>query len=139
MRQLQIDLVQKSWRKILPKKEATAEMFFAKLFELDPALRGVVNGNLAEQGFKLMQLLNTVIEELNDWDEVAPLVQVLGVKLSKNGVKDEDYEIIRTALITTLTNTLGTEFKEDIKLAWIAVYTELIATMKQAACELSIH
>ena len=139
MRQLQIDLVQKSWKKILPMKVAAAEIFYKRLFELDPTLRELLEDNLIDYSETLIQMVDTAIEELNDWDQLDPFAQVLGVKLAKFGVKEKNYETFGAALISTLMISLGAELTEDIKSAWIAIYAELASTMKQAACELSIH
>lgn len=139
MHQLQIDLVQKSWNKIVPMKASIAAAFYAKLFELDPALQSLFKENLVEQGEKLMQMANTVVGELSEWDDLVPFIQVIGVKLAKYGIEEKDYETVGKALIGTLTKILGADFTEDVKAAWIAVYAILASTMKQAATELTIH
>jgi hypothetical protein len=35
----EISLVQSTWAKVVPIKETAAELFYGKLFELDPALK----------------------------------------------------------------------------------------------------
>lgn len=40
----QIELVQASWRRVLPIAEDAAQLFYARLFELDPTLRELFHG-----------------------------------------------------------------------------------------------
>ncbi|MDP1674939.1 MAG: globin domain-containing protein, partial [Burkholderiales bacterium] len=50
MKQHQISLVQDSFSKVAPIAEAAAEMFYKRLFELDPKLRSLFRGDMKEQG-----------------------------------------------------------------------------------------
>ena len=58
-------LVQSSWQQVLPIRELAAELFYAKLFELDPALAPValndvpkiINGAETYQGEKYLALM----------------------------------------------------------------------------------
>jgi nitric oxide dioxygenase len=50
----QIKLVQDSFRQVAPIAETAAQLFYARLFELDPDLELLFKGNLSEQGRKLM-------------------------------------------------------------------------------------
>jgi hypothetical protein len=47
-------LVQESCAQVVPIADIAAELFYARLFELDPSLRGLFHGNVREQGRKLM-------------------------------------------------------------------------------------
>lgn len=50
----QVTLVQGSWKKVLPISDTAAEMFYTRLFSLDPALKPLFKGDMKEQGRKLM-------------------------------------------------------------------------------------
>ena len=76
----QITLVQTSWQKVVPIKDKAAELFYGKLFELDANLKPLFKGDMAEQGRKLMAMINTVVNKLNDLDDIVPAVQDLGKK-----------------------------------------------------------
>jgi hemoglobin-like flavoprotein len=129
----EISLVQESWREVLPIKEAAAELFYGKLFELDPKLRGLFRGDMNEQGRKLMAMINTAVAGLGRLEEVVPAVQGLGRRHVAYGVKDDDYGTVATALVWTLETGLGAAFTPPVKAAWVKAYTLLADTMKAAA------
>jgi hemoglobin-like flavoprotein len=133
MNDTQVALVQQSWKMILPIREQAAEIFYAKLFERDPSLRGLFKGDMAEQGRKLMTMIGTAVAGLSRPAELIPAVQALGTRHSGYGVRDEHYDTVAAALLDTLHTGLGTAFTADVKEAWTTVYGVLASTMKDAA------
>ncbi len=129
----QITLVQTSWQKVVPIKDKAAELFYGKLFELDANLKPLFKGDMAEQGRKLMAMINTVVNKLNDLDDIVPAVQDLGKKHVGYGVKDSHYDTVAAALLWTLGAGLGDAFTDDVKAAWTEAYTILATAMKDAA------
>lgn len=131
----QIELVQQSWKSVLPIADAAAEMFYAKLFELDPALKALFKGDLKQQGRKLMQMISTAVGGLARVEALVPAVQDLGRRHGSYGVKDKDYDTVAAALLWTLGRGLGAAFTSETKDAWVAVYGILASAMKGAAVE----
>jgi len=131
----QIKLVQDSWEKVVPISETAAELFYGKLFELDPSVRSMFKGDMKEQGRKLMAILNTAVNALTKLDTIVPAVQDMGRRHVDYGVKDEHYDTVGEALIWTLGAGLKDDFTEETKDAWVAVYTLVANTMKEAAAE----
>lgn len=129
----QITLVQTSWGKVVPISDTAAELFYGKLFELDPALKPLFKGDMKEQGAKLMAMINTAINGLTNLEAIVPAVQQLGERHVGYGVKAEDYDAVGAALIWTLGQGLGDAFTDDVKQAWINVYTLVATTMKDAS------
>jgi hemoglobin-like flavoprotein len=134
----QIVLVQESWAKVVPISEKAAELFYAKLFELDPEVKALFKSDMKEQGKKLMGILNTAVNALNDLESIVPAVQDMGRRHVGYGVKDEDYDTVGEALIWTLGQGLGDDFTDEVKDAWIATYTLVANTMKDAASEVKV-
>ncbi len=131
----QVGLIKGSWSQVLPISDKAAELFYGKLFELDPDLKPLFKGNMEEQGKKLMKMINTAVNGLDRLDEIVPAVQQLGARHVEYGVKDADYDTVGAALLWTLEAGLGDAFTEDTKVAWAAVYGVLADTMKAAAAE----
>lgn len=52
-----IALVQESWRKIEPVKQLAAELFYTKLFELDPPLCVLFGDDLKDRQKRFTQIL----------------------------------------------------------------------------------
>jgi hemoglobin-like flavoprotein len=133
MQPAQIDLVKSSFAKVVPISEAAAALFYDRLFTLDPSLRPLFKGDMAEQGRKLMAMLATVISNLHRLDELTPAVRDLARRHTGYGVKDAHYDTVGTALIWTLEQGLGPEFTDQTRASWLACYTILAGEMKSVA------
>ena len=94
----QITLVQESFKSVAPIKETAAELFYGRLFELDPDVRALFKGDMKEQGRKLMTMIATAVNGLTKLDSIVPAVQDLGVRHVGYGVKPEDYDTVAAAL-----------------------------------------
>jgi hemoglobin-like flavoprotein len=129
----QIDLVQSTWKMVLPIADTAAELFYGKLFSLDPALKPLFKTDMKTQGRKLMVMIGTAVNGLSDLGSIVPAVQDLGRRHVRYGVKDKDYDSVATALVWTLGQGLGEKFTPEVKEAWVAAYTVLASTMKDAA------
>lgn len=125
----QKNLVQSSFEQVIPITDVAAELFYNRLFELNPSLRRLFTIDIREQGRKLMQMLRVVIRGLDDLDNLLPALRFLGSKHAGYGVQDEDYETVGVALIWTLERGLGVAFTPLLKAAWIAVYRWLASAM----------
>jgi hypothetical protein len=64
----QIDLVQASWKQVVPVAETAAQMFYGRLFFLDPSLRALFRGDLREQGQKVMAMISFTVNGLTRLD-----------------------------------------------------------------------
>lgn len=129
----QITLVTESWNKVVPISEQAAELFYGKLFELDPSLKPLFKGDMKEQGRKLMLMINTAVSNISDVEKIIPALEELGRRHVDYGVKDEYYTTVATALLWTLGQGLGDEFTEEVKEAWTQTYITLADVMITAA------
>jgi len=132
-----IDLVKTSWDKVKPISETAAELFYGKLFEIDPSLKSMFPSDMTEQGRKLMAMINTAVNALDKLESIVPAVQDLGKRHVDYGVTDAMYDSVGEALIWTLGQGLGEEFTDDVKAAWLETYTILATTMKDASKEVA--
>lgn len=129
----QITLVQDSFKKVAAISEAAAELFYSKLFELDPALKPLFKGDMKEQGAKLMKTIGIAVTSLTKLDEIVPVVQDLGKRHVAYGVTESMYDTVGEALLWTLGEGLGDDFTDDTKGAWAETYGLLATVMKEAA------
>ena len=128
-------LVRDSWAKVIPISDKAAELFYNRLFELDPSLRPLFTSDMTEQGRKLMGMITAAVNGLDRLDEIIPAVRALGKRHSEYGVTDDHYDTVATALLWTFERGLGDAFTEDTRNAWIKTYTLLSTTMKEAAAQ----
>ena len=131
----QIQLVQSTWKQVIPISGTAATIFYNRLFEIDPQLRGMFSDDLTEQKRKLMQMIGIAVAGLNDLATIVPAVQALGQRHVSYGVKDEHYAVVGAALLWTLEAGLGPAFTPEVKNAWSEVYGVLAETMKSAAAK----
>ena len=129
----QISLVQESFKKVAPISEAAAQMFYSRLFALDPNLKALFIGDMEEQGRKLMTMIGVAVNGLDRLEEIVPAVQNLGRRHGDYGVTPSHYGTVAEALLWTLEQGLGDGFTPDVKQAWTEAYTILSTTMIEAA------
>jgi hemoglobin-like flavoprotein len=129
----EIALVQQTWLLLVPIQDQAAELFYDRLFELDPRLRGLFAHDLREQRRKLMTMLGAAVGGLSQPELLLPAVRELGVRHAGYGVKDADYQTVAMALLWTLEQGLGPTFTMETRAAWTAAYQLLAGTMQQAA------
>ena len=128
-----IALVKSSWQQVLPIQKAASELFYGRLFELDPSLRLLFKGDMAEQGRKLMTMINTVVMSLDRLDPLLGAVEDLGRRHVGYGVTEAHYDTVGSALIWTLGKGLGEQLTPAVQEAWAEAYDTLASAMKQAA------
>lgn len=133
MNSRQIQLVQSSFAKVTPIADTAADLFYTRLFELDPSLSRLFRGDRVEQGRKLMQMIGAAVRGLDDLDKLVPVVRQLGVRHLGYGVEDSHYDTVAAALLWTLEKGLGKDFTSEVREAWTEVYGVLAKTMKEAA------
>jgi hemoglobin-like flavoprotein len=126
-------LVTESFAKVAPISEKAAELFYNRLWEIDPSTKDLFKKtNMREQGRKLMQTLATAVGALHNLEAIIPVVEQLGRRHIAYGVKKEQYDTVGTALIWTLEQGLGADFTPEVKEAWTKVYT-LLASVATTA------
>lgn len=125
-------LVQESFALVEPIAEQAAELFYNRLFELDPSLRSLFKDDIAEQGRKLMATLTLAVKGLDDPAKIIPAVQVLGKRHLNFGVVEAHFDTVAEALLWTLEQGLGDAFTPEVQDAWAAVYSLLATVMKDA-------
>lgn len=128
-----ISLIQHSWAKVVPIQETAAELFYGRLFEIAPEVKPYFKSDMKIQGRKLMAMLNTAVNSLDNLAAIVPAVEESGKRHLSYGVKEEDYESVGAALLWTLEKGLGDAFTPEAKEAWATVYGLLATTMKEAA------
>jgi hemoglobin-like flavoprotein len=131
----QKELVQKTWVKVVPISETAAELFYGRLFELEPEYKAMFKNDMTEQGKKLMKTINIAVEALDDVEPLVPTLKQMGADHAGYGVKDRDYNVVGAALLWTLEKGLGDDFNDEVKNAWGAVYELLATVMKEGAAE----
>lgn len=128
----QIELVQTSFKKVVPIAGTAADLFYDRLFETAPEVRSMFPQDMKEQKAKLMAMLGTAVSNLHKLDEILPAVKALGERHKGYGVTAAHYAPVGAALLWTLEKGLGPDFTPEVKAAWTETYTALAGLMTQA-------
>jgi len=131
----QIDLVQQTFAEVKPIAPAAAELFYSRLFMLDPGLRPMFKGDMAAQGRMLMSVLGTAVAGLRNLETLAPVVRQLGARHVGYGVKTEHYATVGAALLWTLQIGLKEKFTPEVREAWATAYDLLADVMQLGAMD----
>jgi hemoglobin-like flavoprotein len=130
----QIELVKASFTRIAPMKEQAAELFYCRLFELDPSLRLMFKSDMTEQKQKLTIALAMVVAGLERLEGMLPAVKELGRRHHHDyGVQKRHYDVVGWALLWTLEIALGTSWSKELAEAWLTAYNALAAAMMEGA------
>lgn len=128
----QVQLVQTSFKKVVPIAATAADLFYARLFETAPETRTLFPPDLTQQKAKLMSMLGTAVANLHRLETVLPAVRDLGRRHKGYGVATEQYAPVGAALLWTLEKGLGADFTPDVKTAWMEAYNALSGVMTAA-------
>ena len=134
----QIEIIRETWQKVVPIGDVATELFYSRLFEIDPSVRPLFSKvDLPLQRRKLLQALNSVIESIENLESVVPTLQDLGRRHVGYGVKDAQYDSVGGALLWTLEKGLGEAWSEEAAEAWASAYALIANTMIDAGKEIS--
>lgn len=126
----QIELVQATWKSMLPIRDTFAEIFYGKLFSLDPRLQKLFTGDMREQGRNLAAMISILVRSLAEPKNVAVALHGLGRRHAAYGVRAQDYDTVSVALFWTLSHALGEAFTDEAEAAWRETYRRLAEAMQ---------
>ena len=129
----QISLVQDSFAKVVPINAAAGELFYGRLFELDPSLRKLFPEDMTAQIDSLMTMIATAVNNLRRLESIVPAIEDMGRRHVGYGVYDAHYETVGAALLWALEKGLGDDFTPEVSDAWATCYGILADTMKTAS------
>lgn len=136
------EAIRRSWELVLPIADTAADLFYKRLFELEPGYRTLFPDEMAPQKRKLLAMLAFIVKSV-DWPEEAwqetvqteedlfLVVLALGRRHSElYKIPDASYDTAAEALLWTLDYGLGEAFTAEVREAWVRVYTLVAKTMK---------
>jgi hemoglobin-like flavoprotein len=129
----QVALVQVTFRSVQPMSATAAELFYKRLFEIEPDTAALFKGDMRRQGREFMQVLAVAVGGLSNLSTLVPMVQQLGVRHAGYGVRAPHYDAVRQALLYTLAVILQDEYTDEVRSAWASAYAMLAGIMKEAA------
>ena len=126
-------LVRQSFSSLAEVADLVADLFYSRLFEMEPSARALFKPELHDQRQKLMDMIGMALTALDTPDALIPVVQALGRRHATYGVTREQYNIVGAALLWTLEQGLAESFTPELLDAWAEVYNFLAQTAIEAA------
>lgn len=133
----QVELVQKSWRSVQLVGDTATEMFYGKLFSLEPGVRALFRNDLRDQGRNLTAMISVVVHSLGRPEKIIVAVRQLGARHAAYGVRGHHYRSVGVALLWMLQQVLGDAYTAEVEGAWTAAYALLAEAMQEGACAFS--
>lgn len=94
------------------------EIFYARLFEIAPHLKGLFRTAPAEQAGKLIASLEAILRNFEDPESSAAMLAELGARHASYGVKAAHYDLVIDIMIDSMTQLLGPRADQRILDEW---------------------
>jgi len=108
-----------SWESLAGKELQTMTAFYNTLFKIAPEVRFYFPEDMGQLSLKLQMTLDIVIDNIHSVEALIPELHKLGrFHKEKIGVEASHYPFVVKALVFTIKNAMGEEYKEEIGASW---------------------
>jgi hemoglobin-like flavoprotein len=118
------------WRLVVPIADEVAQLFYERIFEIDPSLRVLFQTDPVVRRRKLMDALEFIVAHVDRPDDLVPMLAALGQRHVGYGVRPEHYAVAGEALLWTLDDGVGALRTAAAREAWVTVYDLITAAMR---------
>lgn len=118
-------LIRESFVRLEPALDLVGQLFYLKLFRLDPSFRARFGSDHKALGRKFMAAVKLTIISLNYEDGLAPTLKLLGVRQRQLGMRVRDYRMMSKAWMWTLERSLEKNLTRQAKDAWTVLLSQL--------------
>ena len=124
-------LIRLSFLRIEPALDLVAQLFFLKLFRLDPSLRKKFDGPVEQQARKFAAGAKLAMISLGHEDGLAPTLKLLAARHRQMGIRTRHYRTMSRALVWTLERSLDKAFDQNTKDAWNALLSNFTQVLSR--------
>lgn len=121
------------------KRELLSDMLYKKLFELEPKSQALFRGDMIEQRRKLMRMLQVAVENIDNPEQLHPMLFNLGQIHHSFGIEREQFSSFGKALKFALKTTLGQGFTPAVDDAWQSFYLYLATMMNNLPRKMDVQ
>lgn len=129
-----ITLIQHTFHDLIPQDPEMevffGDIFYRKLFAINPELRPLFHIGIAEQAHRLVTMLRWMVEHIPSEQDFHTQVAALGTRHVGYGVLPEHYMQVGEALIWVFQETMAEDFTPELKQAWLEVFQTITETMQ---------
>lgn len=121
-------LLRTSFVRMIPACEVRSERFYERLFESDPALRGLFPADMDSQHEKLTLMLASAIDLLDHREEFREKCAALGSRHEGYGALRGHYDLVNRLLVESLDDELEPPLNQAERSSW----TKLLALITES-------
>jgi hemoglobin-like flavoprotein len=127
-------IIRESWATLVPTRALAAQLFYTRLFEIDPSAKLLFDGKpMHVQHEKFLQTIDTLVQMLDYPPQIIEELQALSRRHVGYGVMVAHYETVGAALLWALEQGLGDQWNADVKRAWTELYLFISGVMTRTA------
>src|SRR5262245_26980438 len=82
-----------------PMSDSAAQLFYNRLFDVDPSVRALFKGDMNEQNAKLIHMIGVAVADLSSPESIASTVAKLRRRHVEYGVGEGHYTTVRETLL----------------------------------------
>ncbi len=123
-------IIQNTFAKIAPQKEAFVDTFYNTLFERYPGVKPLFqNVDWDTQKSMLVGALATVVKNAHAPESIVETLKKMGERHVKYGAKPEHYPAVGECLLYALQKFLGDDWNAEVEQNWTEAYQLVSGTM----------
>jgi NAD(P)H-flavin reductase/hemoglobin-like flavoprotein len=123
-----------SWANVVAAGDDVPLYFYSHLFLSHPDVRPMFPIQMSGQRDKLVTALGSVVSNVDNLDDVIPLLEQLGRDHRRFSVITEHYSAVGASLLATLKRYLGSSWTPELAATWSEAYG-IVAKVMVAAAE----
>jgi len=131
-------LVRESFESIREYEDSVVLLFYGRLFELAPQVRGLFRIEIRAQAGKLMDMLTSLVDALDRFEELRKDLADLGRRHAEYKVEPAHYQLLVSALTWAFGQALGIRFDPETRAAWEQLLGVVSAVMIAGASATSM-
>lgn len=134
MKDTDIQTLRDSFRRVVPRSDMLAQIFYDTLFERYPPVLPLFDGvRFDEQRKKLVRALALIVRHIEEPEFLGAYLQGLGAIHRAYGVKPEHYPLVGECLLEALAETTGKSWGPAEDAVWRAAFGFISDTMLAGA------
>lgn len=106
-----------------------SDVFYTTLFTLEPAIRPLFPDDMEGQKKKFISMITLFADYANQLGALLPLIVELGNQHKVIGAKEQDYQLVLTALQTAFREIFPPEHADEMITSWTAYYRVIASIM----------
>lgn len=135
MDKTQIRLIQDGSANVAPMTDVAAQIFYTRLFELDPGLRDLFRGEMPARSARLMPVISAAMRILSDVPKLMPVAESLDRRAKGDDSYDRDCATVGRALLWTVREGVSGGFAPKTRTAWGTIHHVMAELIQRAATE----